>query len=151
MMTPDAWIARIGTEIALSDWVVLDQARIDAFAACTEDHQFIHTDPARAAATPFGGTVAHGFLTLSMLSKLAQALPPVAGMVMGVNAGFDRVRFVSPVRAGQSVRGRFVLAGVERPAPEDLRLRLEVSVEIDGSDRPALVATWLVRMVLGRG
>lgn len=150
-MTPNDLAARIGSEIALSDWVVLDQARIDAFAACTVDHQFIHIDPARAAATPFGGTVAHGFLTLSMLSKLAEALPLIDGLVMGVNAGFDRVRFVSPVRAGQRVRGRFVLAGLERPAPDDLRLRLDVTVEIEGADRPALAATWLVRMVLRVG
>ena len=103
--------AKIGTETGVSRWFEISQARIDAFAEVTEDRQFIHVDPVAAKATPFGGTVAHGFLTLSMLSAIAyDALPRVEGLAMGVNYGFDKVRFVAPVRAGARIRGRFKLA-----------------------------------------
>ncbi len=108
----DALRARIGREAGASSWITLDQAVIDRFADLTGDRQFIHVDPGRAAAeTPFGGTIAHGFLTLSLLSRMgAEALPPLAGRVRGINYGFDRVRFLAPVPAGGRVRGRFVLS-----------------------------------------
>src|ERR1700722_15621177 len=107
--------AKIGAETGVSRWFEISQTRIDAFAEVTEDMQFIHVDPAAARATPFGGTIAHGFLTLSMLSAIAyDALPRLAGLAMGVNYGFDKLRFVTPVRAGSRIRGRFKLAAVTR-------------------------------------
>ena len=135
---------RIGREVGTSGWLTLDQARIDAFAEATEDRQFIHVDPQAAAQTPFGGTIAHGFLSLSMLSRMAAEailVPDSAKMV--VNYGLDRVRFLAPVRSGKRVRGRFVLNGVEEKAPGQILLRHGVTVEIEGEDRPALVAEWL--------
>jgi acyl dehydratase len=126
------------------------QADIDAFADVTRDHQFIHVDEARARAeTEFGGTIAHGFLTLSLLSSFAyEALPVVAKRRMGVNYGFERVRFLSPVRAGARVRARFVLAGVTRRRAHEILLRYAVTVEIEGGDKPALAAEWLTLSVL---
>ena len=123
-----------GQEIGLSDWIEISQARIDAFADVTGDWQFIHLDPVRAAATPFGGTVAHGFLTLSMLSAMSyDALPAIDGMSASVNYGFDRLRFIAPVRSGAHVRGRFVLEDAEARADGSLMARLAVTVEIDGA------------------
>ena len=136
--------ALIGTEIGVSDWIIVDQQRIDAFADCTEDRQFIHTDPAAAAQTQFGGTIAHGFLSLSLLSRMAVDVMQVPDtMVMAVNYGLDRVRFIAPVRAGSRVRGRFTLDSVDDKAPGQLLLRHTVTVEIEGSDKPALTAQWL--------
>jgi acyl dehydratase len=136
--------ARVGEEIGISDWVAVDQARIDAFAEATEDRQFIHTDPAAAAQTPFGGTIAHGFLSLSLLSRMgAEAMLIPAGMKMAVNYGLDRVRFLAPVRSGKRVRGRFVLDSVEEKAPGQILMRHTVTVEIEGEDKPALTAQWL--------
>ena len=110
--------ARIGKEIGVSSWLVVDQARIDAFADATEDRQFIHIDPAAAAQTPFGGTIAHGFLTLSLLSRMAaEAMLIPDGVKMAVNYGLDRVRFLAPVRSGSRVRGRFTLDSIEEKAP----------------------------------
>src|SRR5439155_26571626 len=101
--------ARVGQEIGVSEWLTVDQARIDAFAEATEDRQFIHTDSAAAAQTPFGGTIAHGFLTLSMLSRMgAEAMLIPDGLKMAVNYGLDRVRFLAPVKSGKRVRGRFI-------------------------------------------
>ncbi len=143
----DALRARVGEEIGVSRWFEVDQARIEAFAAVTEDTLFIHTDPERAAReTPYGGTIAHGFLTLSLLSAMAyDALPRVEGAPRGVNYGFDRVRFVAPVPAGKRVRGRFRLLGVEAGAPGEITLRKAVTVEIEGAEKPALVAEWITR------
>jgi acyl dehydratase len=122
---------------------------IDAFAETTLDRQFIHTDPEAAARTAFGGTIAHGFLTLSLLSAMIQdALPPVPGRAMGVNYGFDKVRFVTPVRSGARVRGRFSLAEAKLRSPREVQLRYAVTVEIEGADRPALIADWLTLIVL---
>ncbi|MBM6579070.1 MaoC family dehydratase [Microvirga sp. BT689] len=143
--------SRIGQEVGVSSWKAIDQARIDRFAAVTEDHQFIHVDPERARAeTPFGGTVSHGFLTLSLLSAMGQeALPVIKDRVMGINYGLDRVRFLSPVPVGARVRGRFSLADVSmRPASQAV-LRYQVTVEIEGSDKPALAAEWITLAVLG--
>jgi len=136
--------ARVGEEIGISDWLTVDQTRIDAFGEATEDRQFIHTDPAAAAQTPFGGTIAHGFLSLSLLSRMgAEVMLIPAGMKMAVNYGLDRVRFLAPVRSGKRVRGRFVLDSVEEKAPGQILMRHTVTVEIEGEDKPALTAQWL--------
>ena len=131
-------------------WVTLDAARVRAFADATEDWQFIHLDEAKAAQTGFGGTVAHGFLTLSMLSMMSyQVMKDVTGVASSVNYGFDRIRFVSPVRVGRRVRGRFVVASVDE-GDGWLGVHWDVEVEIEGEDRPALVANWITRMYLDR-
>ena len=135
---------RAAEDERVSRWFAIDQARIDAFAAVCEDHQFIHVDPERAAGTRFGGTVAHGFLTLSLLSAMAYDAIPVTD-ALSVNYGFDRVRFVSPVPSGARVRGRFVVAEVEERVPGERTLRWDVEVEVEGTARPALVARWLTR------
>jgi acyl dehydratase len=143
--------SRIGQEIGVSSWKVIDQDKIDRFAAVTEDHQFIHVDSERAQAeTPFGGTIAHGFLTLSLLSAMGQeALPVLKGRAMGINYGLDRVRFLSPVPVGARVRARFSLSDVSiRPASQAM-LRYQVTVEIEGSEKPALAAEWITLAVLG--
>ena len=140
---------RVGQEIGLSRWLLIDQKRIDAFADATEDWQFIHVDPEAAKATPFGSTVAHGFLTLSMLSAIAyDALPKISGLAMGVNYGFDKVRFVAPVRAGRRIRGRLRLEGLTQRSPREYQSRKSVTVEIEGEDKPALIADWLTLYVL---
>lgn len=143
---------RPGAEF-VSDWLAVDQARIDAFAEATLDRQFIHVDPVRARAeTPFGGTIAHGFLTLALISPLAgAAIPRVPGTRLGLNYGFDRIRFVAPVPAGARIRGRFRLEALEAPEPGELRFRWAATVEIEGAARPALAAVWLTRLRLGAG
>jgi acyl dehydratase len=136
--------ARIGKEIGVSSWLTVDQTRIDAFAEATEDRQFIHTDPTAAARTPFGGTIAHGFLTLSLLSRMgAEVMLIQNGVKMAVNYGLDRVRFLAPIRSGKRVRGRFTLDSVEEKAPGQVLMRHTVTVEIEGEDKPALTAIWL--------
>ena len=135
---------RVGTEVGVSSWLIMDQERIEAFADATEDRQFIHVDPQAAAHTPFGGTVAHGFLSLSMLSRMgAEAMLLPETMTMAVNYGLDRVRFIAPVPSGKRIRGRFVLDSVEEKAPGQLLVRHTVTVEIEGVDKPALTAQWL--------
>jgi acyl dehydratase len=140
---------KVGQEIGVSPWIAISQDTIDAFADVTGDHQFIHVDPERAAKTPFGGTIAHGFLTLSLLANMAQtALPEIKGRAMGVNYGFDKVRFISPVRAGKRVRGRFKLAELNEKSAKDITMKYAVSVEIEGADKPALAAEWLAMTVM---
>ncbi len=140
----DALRARTGEVIGASPWLAVEQSRIDAFAETTLDHQFIHVDPEAAKATPFGSTIAHGFLTLSLLSHFAEAvLPEISGLAMSMNYGFDRVRFVAPVRAGSRVRGVFSLAALEQQADHRFQMRLAVTIEIEGEAKPALVADWL--------
>jgi acyl dehydratase len=141
----DAYMKMVGREVGVSSWHLVDQRRIDAFADVTEDHQFIHVDPERAVReTPYGSTVAHGFLTVSLLSVFSyEALPKIAGATRGVNYGFDRLRFVSPVRAGSRLRGRFTLIEAKLRGPDVLESRTSVSVEIDGAAKPALVADWI--------
>ena len=140
----------VGEEIGLSRWIEVDQARIDAFADITEDRQFIHVDPEAARATPFGGTIAHGFLTLSLLSAMSyDAVPPLDGVAMGVNYGFDKLRFLAPVRAGAKVRGRFRLLSAEDKGGGRWLLKQEVTVEIEGAEKPALIAEWLGMQVVG--
>ena len=147
--TVDEIRGRIGSEVGLSDWLTIGQGRIDAFAEATEDRQFIHVDPQAAAGTPFGGTVAHGFLSLAMLSRMgAEAMLVPETLRMGVNYGLDRVRFIAPVRAGKRIRGRFALDSVEDKAPGQILLRHVVTVEIEGEDKPALTASWLTLLLV---
>nr|WP_249136918.1 MaoC family dehydratase [Bradyrhizobium canariense] len=135
----------VGKEIGVSSWHLIDQPRIDTYADVIEDHQFIHIDPERARKeTAFGATIAHGFLTMSLLSIMSyEVMPVIAGTTMGVNYGFDKLRFISPVRSGKRVRGRFVLAEAKLRKPNELQSRTNVTVEIEGEDKPALVAEWL--------
>ena len=136
--------AMIGQEVGVSGWLTVDQPRIDAFADATEDHQFIHVDPAAAAAAGFGGTIAHGFLSLSLLSRMAaEAMLLPDSLKMALNYGFDRIRFLAPVKSGKRVRGRFTLDSAEEKAPGQILLRHTVTVEIEGEDKPALTAVWL--------
>jgi acyl dehydratase len=135
---------RVGSEVGVSDWIPVDQAAIDAFAEVTQDHQFIHVDPEAAARTPFGGTVAHGFLTLSLLSRMAaDAMLRPETVRMGVNYGFEKVRFIAPVRSGKRVRGRFRLDRFEEKNPGQWQLVHNVTVEIEDEDKPALIADWI--------
>ena len=141
----EAYQAMVGREIGVSSWHLIDQPRIDAYADVIEDHQFIHVDPERAKKeTPFGTTVAHGFLTMSLLSIMSyEVMPVIAGTTMGVNYGFDKLRFISPVRSGSRVRGRFTLAEAKLRKEKELQSRTNVTIEIEGEDRPALVADWI--------
>jgi acyl dehydratase len=141
----DAYQNMVGEEIGVSSWHLVDQKRIDHYADVIEDHQFIHVDPERAKKeTPFGTTVAHGFLTMSLLSIMSyEVMPVIEGTTMGVNYGFDKLRFISPVKSGRRVRGRFVLAEAKLRRPTELQSRTNVTVEIEGEDRPALVADWI--------
>ena len=135
----------VGTELGVSDWLLIDQERVNAFADATLDHQFIHIDPERGAMTPFGGTIAHGFLTLSLLPHfLDSASLPVDGLLMAINYGTDKVRFLQPVKVGQRVRGRAVLSGAEEKRPGQWLVNQTVTVEIEGEDKPAMVAEFLM-------
>lgn len=146
--TLDELRALIGEELGVSRWFDVDQSRIDSFADSTEDHQFIHVDPESAAKTPFGGTIAHGFLTLSLLSAMVyEAGPSLKGITMGVNYGFNKIRFLSPVRSGKRVRGRFQLLKLEE-APGQVTYTQAVTVEIEGEEKPALIAEWIGRAYL---
>lgn len=141
--------ATVGTSFT-SRWLKVDQARIDAFARVTEDELFIHVDPERARATRFGGTIAHGFLTLSLLSAMAYSvLPRIEGAAHGINYGFDRVRFVHPVPSGSRVRAHFLLKAATLRSAREWQLTYDVSVEIEGVEKPALAATWLTMQVMG--
>ncbi|NVJ98266.1 MAG: MaoC family dehydratase [Alphaproteobacteria bacterium] len=140
----------IGKETGVSDWMKIDQDRINAFADVTDDHQFIHIDPEAAAKTPFGTTIAHGFLTLSLLTPLsAGASLGVKNTVMGINYGCDKVRFMSPVKVNSEIRARVKLASVDEKPGNRLLLKNEITIEIKGEDRPALIAEWLTMIVVG--
>ena len=140
----EALSARVGGELGVSEWFRIDQGMIDAFADLTQDRYFIHIDPARAAATQFGGTIAHGFLTMSMLSAMAyQACPAVEGTKTQVNYGFNRLRFVAPVPTGSRIRGRFILKSFDVKPDGRWQVVYDVSVEIEGQPKPALVAEWI--------
>ena len=131
--------ALVGRELGSSDWLPIEQSRIDLFAQATGDHQWIHTDPERATAGPFGATVAHGFLTLSLLPALTETAFVIDDVRMGVNYGLNRVRFVTPVRVGSRLRGRFKLLAYE-PLPGGAQLVVEAALELGGAERPACVA-----------
>lgn len=135
----------VGKEVGVSSWHVVDQKRIDCYADVIEDHQFIHVDPVRAKKeTSFGTTIAHGFLTMSLLSIMSyEVMPVIEGTTMSVNYGFDRLRFISPVRSGSRVRGRFTLTEASLRKPNELLSRTSVSVEIEGEQKPALAADWI--------
>lgn len=134
----------VGQEVGVSDWITVEQDRINTFADCTEDHQFIHVDEAKAKFTPFGTTIAHGFLTLSLLSKFSeQGSIAMEGVKMGMNYGFDKVRFLSPVPVGSKVRGRFVMKEAVEKRPGQFLITYDVTVEIEGGDKPALIAEWM--------
>jgi acyl dehydratase len=140
----EAYQNMVGREIGVSSWHVVDQGRINAFADVIEDHQFIHVDPERARETAFGSTVAHGFLTMSLLSIMSyEVMPVIEGTTMGVNYGFDKLRFISPVRAGSRVRGRFTLMEAKLRKSNELQSRTSVTIEIEGEEKPALVAEWI--------
>lgn len=141
-------VAATGTDLGTSRWFAIDQGRIDAFAHTTEDAQYIHTDPDAAAATPFGGTIAHGFLVLSLLSAMYQdVVGEVAGMSMSMNYGFEKIRFLSPVRVDSRVRGRVSLNAVTPRGAGGAKLIFTVFVEIEGEAKPALAADWIVMAV----
>jgi acyl dehydratase len=141
----DAYRKMVGHEVGVSSWHLVDQKRIDVYADVIEDHQFIHIDPERAAReTPFGTTVAHGFLTMSLMSIMSyEVMPVIQGTTMGVNYGFDRLRFLSPVRSGSRVRGRFILKEATLRKANELLSRTSVSVEIEGETKPAIAADWI--------
>lgn len=142
--------ARVATELGVSQWHLIDQDMVDRFADATDDHQYIHVDPVRAAETPFGGTIAHGFLTLSMLSVLlSEVMPRIEGTHTSINYGFDKIRFLTPVKTGSRIRGRFVLKELTERGRGEVLFRNEVTVEIEGGTKPALVAEWLGMAVLG--
>ncbi|MBX3518700.1 MAG: MaoC family dehydratase [Xanthobacteraceae bacterium] len=149
-LTVDEIKSRVGQNIGTSRWFTVDQKRIDGFADVTEDHQFIHIDVERAKKeTPFGGTIAHGFLTLSLLAPMGyDALPSLTNRAMGINYGLDKVRFLNPVRAGSRVRAHYKLADVTQRSPKELLFKYEVTVEIEGQERPALIAESLGMAVL---
>jgi len=136
--------ASVGSEVGVSEWLVVDQGSINAFADATQDHQFIHVDPEAAARTPFGGTIAHGFLTLSLLSRMAaDAMLRPDDVKMGVNYGLEKVRFLAPVRSGKRVRGHFKLERFEEKRPGQWQFLHHVTVEIEGEEKPALTADWI--------
>ncbi|TYR30213.1 MaoC family dehydratase [Mesorhizobium microcysteis] len=142
----------VGQEVGVSPWRVVSQEMIDKFADATDDHQFIHVDPERAAAeTPFGGTIAHGFLSLSLLSAMAyETIRPIREAGVGINYGFDRLRFVSPVKSGARVRTRFKLAEMTARPSGWIHINYDVTIEIEGSKKPALTARWLTLAVMER-
>ncbi len=144
-ITAQAMTARVGEALGTSEWVLVDQAMIDKFAEATGDHQFIHVNEEMARMTPFGGTIAHGFLTLSLFPMLIAKsnCPRVEGVKMGVNYGGNKIRFLSPVRSGKRVRGHFKLLELEEKRAGQWQQTLEFSVEIEGEEKPALIAEWI--------
>lgn len=142
-MTLEELQAKTGEAIGTSDWLLVDQERIDAFADTTEDHQFIHVDPEAAKATPFGQTIAHGFLSLSLLAPMMASAMEKPKVEMSVNYGFNKVRFLSPVKSGKRVRGHFKLLELVEKRPGQWQQTVEVTVEIEGEDKPALLAEWI--------
>jgi len=146
--------AGIGQDEGTGDWLQVDQDRINSFADVTEDHQFIHVDPeACKELSPWGVPIAHGFLTLSLLVKLSASIPqPVErfdGIVMGINYGFEKVRFISPVKVGSRIRAKSVLSSVDLKDPNTIQYVRTMTVEIEGEDKPALVAEWISRLIYG--
>lgn len=140
----------VGSDLGTSEWIKIEQDRVNTFADVTEDHQFIHVDAEKAKLTPFGGPIAHGFLTLSLLAKFAeQGSITIEGVKMGVNYGFEKVRFLAPVKVGKRVRGNFKLKAAEEKRPGQYLITYEVTVEIEGEDKPALIADWLAMQFTG--
>ncbi|ANJ28045.1 MaoC family dehydratase [Agromyces aureus] len=146
LASPADLLDAVGTAIGPGAWFEVDQARIERFADATDDHQWIHVDVERATAGPFGAPIAHGFLTLSLLTALATPLLEVPGVAMGVNYGFEKVRFLQPVTAGSRVRAVGTLASAE-PTGSGIRVVQDLTIEIEGSERPALIAQWVTLLV----
>jgi acyl dehydratase len=147
VVSKDEFLALVGQNTGVSEWLLVDQAMVDKFADATGDHQFIHVDPERAKATPFGQTIAHGFLTLSLLPVLSAKadLPRFADVKMGVNYGSDKLRFLAPVKTGKRVRAHFKLVSLEEKRPGQWQQLQEASVEIEGEDKPALITEWITQ------
>jgi acyl dehydratase len=145
VVTFDELKTMTGTVVGVSEWLTVDQAMIDKFAEATGDHQFIHVNPEMAEKTPFGGTIAHGFLSLSLMPVLTQQadMPRMAGIKMGVNYGGNKTRFLAPVRSGKRVRGHFKLLEIEEKRPGQYQQTIEYTLEIEGEDKPALIAEWI--------
>jgi acyl dehydratase len=136
--------AKVGQPLGVSDWFLIDQARVDEFADVTLDHQFVHVDVEKAKKTPFGGTIAHGFLTLSLLVHLCLPfIPELRARKLLVNYGFDKIRFAAPVKVGKRIRAAGKLAEISERKPGNVIIKIDVTVEIEGEDKPALVAEWL--------
>ena len=145
IVTQDELKELVGSHIGTSDWLTIDQPMIDKFADATGDHQFIHIDVEKAKLTPFGGTIAHGFLSLSIMPVLTAMtdMPRLDGVKMGVNYGGNKTRFLSPVRSGKRVRGHFKLLEVEEKRPGQWQQTVEYTLEIEGEEKPALIAEWI--------
>lgn len=145
IVTQDGMKAMVGTTVGISDWLTVDQAMIDKFADATGDHQFIHVDVEKAKLTPFGGTIAHGFLSLSLMPVLTQMtdMPRLDGIKMGVNYGGNKTRFLAPIRSGKRVRGHFKLLEIEEKRPGQWQQTIEYTLEIEGEEKPALIAEWI--------
>ena len=141
---------QVGTKFEPGPWVEVLQDRVNTFADCTDDHQFIHIDAEKAAATPFGGTIAHGFLTLSLLVKMCEesAIVP-ENVVMGLNYGFDKIRFLAPVKVGKRIRANVEILNVDQKDDNRFLIKQGISVEIEGEETPALVAEWLAMVIVG--
>ena len=150
VVSTDQLVGYIGKEVGLTDWFEVDQERINNFAEATGDFQYIHVDEERAAETPFGATIAHGFLTLSLLSKLSSMSGGIKleNSVMGINYGLNKVRFLNPVKVNSKIRARFELISAEEKKPNHYLLKHNVTVEIEGEEKPALIAEWLGMSVL---
>ncbi len=145
VVTFDEYKAMTGNVIGVSEWLTVDQAMINKFADATGDHQFIHIDEEKAKLTPFGGTIAHGFLTLSLMPVLTQMadMPRMDGIKMGVNYGGNKTRFLAPVRSGKRVRGHFKLLEIAEKRTRQYQQTVEYTLEIEGEDKPALIAEWV--------
>ncbi|WP_438729968.1 MaoC family dehydratase [Parasphingorhabdus sp. DH2-15] len=144
-VTPQQMLEMKGEKLGSSEWILVDQEMINKFADATGDHQFIHIDEEKAKLTPFGGTIAHGFLSLSLFPVMMAKsdCPRVEGVKMGVNYGGNKTRFLTPVRSGKRVRGHFTLLDLEEKRPGQWQQTLEFSVEIEGEAKPALIAEWI--------
>jgi acyl dehydratase len=149
LVSLEEYIAMVGTEVGVSDWILVDQAKIDAFAEVTGDHQFIHVNPELAKQTPFGTTIAHGYLTLSLSPVMAYGvMPGLIGTKMGVNYGLNKVRFMAPVKSGSRVRGRFMLVDLTQRPDGGWQTTTNLTVEIEGETKPALAAEWITLQYL---
>jgi acyl dehydratase len=147
VVTKEELLAKVGQTVGSSPWMLIDQAMVNMFADATGDHQFIHIDEEKAKLTPFGQTIAHGFLSLSLMPKLsAEAdLPRLDGIKMGVNYGGNKTRFLAPVKVGKRVRGHFKMLSLEEKRPGQWQQEMEYSLEIEGEDKPALIAEWITQ------
>ncbi|MET0252335.1 MAG: MaoC family dehydratase [Novosphingobium sp.] len=147
-ISPQTLAAKVGQAIGTSEWIEVSQDRIDTFAKATDDYQFIHVDPERAKASPFGGTIAHGFLTLSLIAPMIARsdLPQIDGVRMKINYGGNKVRFLAPVKAGKRIRGRFRLLEIEEKRPGQWQQTMEITIDIEGEDKPALIAEWITQI-----